>query len=445
MSVWRLVIREILHRRLSFALAVASVFVAVGCLVGAVTLLRAHDLRTDSIIRARIADTAAKVADRQAQADKRAAELEEAYRKIMLKFGYNLLILPVGESAVDYHVQGGPSKYMDEQNVRKLADSRIMTVRHLLPILQQKQVLIFGDKRLEVFLVGTRGEVPIRYRAPKKPLLTAVPPGEMIVGYEVHRELGLKQGDTVKLVDRPFKINKWYPPRGTKDDSSVWIDLAEAQDLLGKPGKINGILAISCICTRAGIEEIKKDIMRILPDTQVRVMTTNAVIRYEARVRAAEEAKAQVQIARRQGLADVERERRARAELRGQIEAFASWIVPIVLVAAALWVALLALGNVRQRRSEIGLLRALGLRTRQIFAVFLARAFLSGLAGTVLGCAAGFAVALAWSRAPGAGDLFDPLTLAGVLLLAPLLSVLGGWMPAMLAAQQDPAPILQEE
>lgn len=445
MTIRRLITREILHRKLSFVLSVVSVVVAVACLVAAVTLLRAYNLRTDQIIQDKIAETEANVRARRAVAETRAAELNEAFRKIMLEFGYSLLILPKEEKLLDYELGASPSSYMPEQSVSILANSKTMTVRHLLPVLQQKQIVIFGDRRREVFLIGVRGEVPLAHRTAKKPLLAVVPPGEIAVGRNVQSELGLKIGDKVKVIDREFKVSRIYEPRGSKDDSSVWIDLKAAQEMLGKEGKISGIFALNCLCTRAGVDAVKKEITRILPDTQVRVKMTDAVIRFESRRRAAYEATAQVALARKQGHADIERERKARGRLKGQIEAFAGWIVPLILIGAAVWMALLAYGNVRQRRCEIGVLRAIGLRSGQIFTVFLAKAVLMGLAGACVGYVAGFLTALAWGQSPPARQIFNPLLPVAVLLLAPVLSCLASWVPAMLAARQDPAVVLAEE
>jgi len=77
--------------------------------------------------------------------------------------------------------------------------------------------------------------------------------------------------------------------------------------------------------------------------------------------------------------------------------------------------------------------------------VFLVRALLTGLAGALIGCAAGFFVASAWREAPAPAEIFNPLLLAGVLLLAPVLSGLASWAPAMIAARQDPAVVLGKE
>lgn len=444
MTLWRLVRREIRHRKLSFALAVVAVMAPVGALVGTVSLLRVHDLRTGEILEAKLARTATAVHARQAEAAQRAAELGEAFRKIMLRFGYNLLILPAEEDIARYQLQRSPSSYMAEETVRTLAESGIMTVRHLLPVLRHKQILIFNDQRCEVFLIGTRGEVPLAHRAPKQPLLAKVPPGKMIIGHEVSRALGLKVGSKAELVGRQFEVTWIYESRGDDDDVSVWLELGDAQELLGKPGKISGIQALSCICPQAELEEIKKQIVRILPGTQVHVSRTEAVVRYEARARAAEEAKTNVRLARLRGQADVERERESRARLRGQVEALGSWLAPVLVVAGAAAIALLTLVNVRERKSEIGILLALGVRSGKVLSAFLAKALLTGLLGALLGYAAGFAAAAAWGPSPALWDIFDPTVLLVVLAATPLLSALACWAPALLAARQDPAVVLRE-
>jgi ABC-type lipoprotein release transport system permease subunit len=127
----------------------------------------------------------------------------------------------------------------------------------------------------------------------------------------------------------------------------------------------------------------------------------------------------------------------------------AAVLVPVVMLGSGIWIGLLALANVRERRGEIGILRALGLRSRQIVFVFLAKAAVIGLAGACLGYLLGRAAAALWRDAPGAPPielaLVDPRLLLLVLVAAPLLAALASWLPAIWAAQQDPAAILREQ
>ena len=86
------------------------------------------------------------------------------------------------------------------------------------------------ERDIDVVLYGTRGEVPVMHRGLKKPMLDAVAPGQMVVGYEVHTKLGLAQGDQVTLMGREFTVSKLHPQRGSTDDVTV---LGRSQDGAG--------------------------------------------------------------------------------------------------------------------------------------------------------------------------------------------------------------------
>ena len=76
--------------------------------------------------------------------------------------------------------------------------------------------------------------------------------------------------------------------------------------------------------------------------------------------------------------------------------------------------------------------------------LFLGKAVILGLMGAVLGYALGFAITVAWNGgALGQSQLFDRWLLLATLLLAPLLSAVASWIPALTAARNDPAVILQ--
>ncbi len=399
MRLPRLVIREIGYRRLNFVLALLSVVVAVGCLVGVLTVLRGHDIRTAATM----------------------AKLEDDIRKEMKRLGFNVRILPKGQNLEDLYARDYASKFMPEEYVHKLANSKIMTIRHLLPSLRQKIEWPEQNGRV-VILVGVRGEVPLIHRTPKSPILHPVPPGSVVVGYLLHKGLGLLQGQTITLMGRRFQVSKLQPQTGTKDDITLWVNLEEAQALLGKKGLINEIMALKCHCAGGTpITKVREEIQRILPDTQVVEFASTALARARARDAAAA----------------------AAAQSRRQLERFASWLVPLVLVASMVWVGFLAFTNVRERLPEIGVMRAIGLRSSQVFLLFISRAIILGFAGAVVGYGAGFFGGVRWTALPGT-ELFDPLVLAAAIAVAPVLSALAAWLPATMAARQDPATILRE-
>ena len=128
------------------------------------------------------------------------------------------------------------------------------------------------------------------HKVPKKPLAQQVSAGEMVVGYELYRSLDLKVGQKVKLLGREFRLVKSHESRGNKDDVTVWINLAEAQELLKKEGLINAILALECTCALGDVAQVRAEITKILPDTQVIERGGRALARAEARVKVEAEA-----------------------------------------------------------------------------------------------------------------------------------------------------------
>src|SRR5690606_23029633 len=119
---------------------------------------------------------------------------------------------------------------------------------------------------------------------------------------------------------------------------------------------------------------------------------------------------------------------------------------------------LLAYANARARQPEIGILRAIGLTGGQIMGAFLGKAVLIGLIGGILGALLGVAVVMSipgamsstadinqqiWSAVASSPTMVTTYLLAP--LVATLLAGLASWVPALLAARQDPALILQGE
>ncbi|HID24727.1 MAG TPA: hypothetical protein EYP14_20330, partial [Planctomycetaceae bacterium] len=260
MSVFHLVLREVAHRKLNFVLALASVAIAVGSFVGAMTLLKADAVCTNRIL-----------AEKQKDVEKAGAELKDAMRKIMKGLGFNIWILPKDQDLSELQLEHTASKTMPEQYAHKLANSRIITINHLLPMITRK-IQWPEQNGFPVVVVGTRGEIPLMHRIPRKPIIDHVPAGTMVIGHLVHKKLGVSVGDEVTLLGRQFTITKVYPERGTVDDSTVWINLKEAQELFGLQNLINAILALECNCAAQDqdrVAGIRAEITSILPGTQV--------------------------------------------------------------------------------------------------------------------------------------------------------------------------------
>ena len=207
------------------------------------------------------------LAKREAAVAEAGAKLEDSMRKITKGLGFNVVIVPQDQDLAEMHLKGTLSKTMQESYVDRLANSKIVTVNHLLPTVVKQ--IEWKEMNISVLLYGTRGEVPIAHRDLKKPLLDAVPAGSMIVGHAIQQKLKLKQGARVKLMDREFEIIKIHDERGSIDDTTIWINLKQAQEMLGMENLIHAIQALECHCAGDRIAMIREEIGKILPGVQV--------------------------------------------------------------------------------------------------------------------------------------------------------------------------------
>jgi hypothetical protein len=421
MTVWQLVFKEIYRRKLNFLSGLLSVIIAIAALISAATSLSIHDLQTREIIEAKKIET-----------ENRMKDLEDDFRVIMKKLGFNLLILPKDQNLADLYADDFASRYMPEEYVTRLAKSKIMTIRHLLPSLQQR--IYWKEGQRKIILIGTRGEVPFLHRDPKEPILIPVPRGAVVVGYELHKSHNLSVGDKIKILGESFTVTKCNEERGNKDDITFWIDLKQAQSMLNRPNQINAILALKCHCAGNEISQVRTDVSKILPETQVIEEASKVVTRAEARDRAAQEAKQAI-----------ESERIHRLQIRNEQEHFAAIYVPSIMGLSVLWIALLFMSNVRDRQSEIGILRATGVKARKILSLFLLKAVVMGLIGALIGIIVGFMISLFLRSVQFNMAYIDWHMILMAVILAPLISVLSSWIPAFIASQQDPAIVLSQE
>ena len=418
MTLLRLVLREIRHRKVNFALSVLGAGVAVAAVLSTIGALRNHDRETESIIGEMEAATQAEM-----------KRLEDEIRKSMKGLGFNIFIFPAGQEMSEVYAEGYASKTMPEEYVTKLAESEVVSVNHLLPSLTQK--LKWQEQERTVILIGVRGEVPIAHRDPKKPLIDPVEQGKLVLGYELHRSLGLKKGDPVTFQGKEFEVADTYAERGSRDDITVWMNLAECQELLGKKGQINSIQALECNCATVDrLGEIRAELSKILPETQIIETQSTALARAEARNQAAETAR--IQIEAKKG----ERER-----LKDGRKKFASILLASAVVVSMVWIGLLTFVNVRERTPEIGILRAVGVKSRTILGAFLTRSLVVGVSGAVFGAliSEGIRILTTGSSVP----IIHPREYLIALVAAPVLACLAAWLPSLAAAQRDPADVLR--
>jgi putative ABC transport system permease protein len=387
LSVIGLILREIRHRLGGFLLASTAVATAGTLFVAAELSLEAHSRET---------------------------------RKVLLGLGRNLRIVHASTTPEELWLDGRVREWLPENALDRLAERQAISYNRLVGKLERR-VSIAGH---EAIITGLSDE-----RFPpgeKRPSLAyRMAPNTVSLGYWIAERLGARKGDSIEILGQPFEVSAVLSSdatigreAGSDQDLRVFCRLDDAQRLLEAPGKLTEIEAIDCILcepwTGDPIAKLREEIESAVPEARVIVRSQIADVR--------------------------SRERRA-------VEGFASAALLFAFAVSALFIGTLAWINARERRTEIGLLRALGKPPVFVFGLILGRALVVGSLGAVIGCIAGCATGLVVSSrvfpeaGPGLTVLDAPLL--ETILGAPLLAVLASAVPAVAASTRDPVESLR--
>jgi hypothetical protein len=426
MSIWTLVIREIAYRKVNFTLGLVGVSAAVGLLVGVLTCLHLHDARSDELVTRKQAETNATM-----------AALRSDVKKAMHRLGYNAIILPKNQSLSDWYTQDYASQTMPESWASRLAGTKNLADR-FLPRLRQR--LMWDERQWTLIVVGVGDEQVLDTSVCEAAtLVDAIPRGSCVVGYELHNALYFQPGEEIAINGRIFRIRKCDEELGSKDDITVWLNLADAQELVGKPNLINEIMFVEHLSVWGNLRKVRRQVADVLPDCQVVEIASETLARAHARIKVAEEAKAAVA-----------REREKRALLRVERTNAMLLLAPLSILVCATWVGLLTYHNVRDRTLEIGSLMAIGFRVGQLRTLVMSKALLLGIAGGFVGFAGGVGAALflGMSDQTNVGSAIGLRIALEYFVVAQAMGIaaclLGTWLPAQAAVATDPAEVLRE-
>ncbi|GAB6862628.1 ABC transporter permease [Haloplanus litoreus] len=128
-----------------------------------------------------------------------------------------------------------------------------------------------------------------------------------------------------------------------------------------------------------------------------------------------------------------------------RITRFVTGVAVIGLVVGAIGIANIMLVSVTERTREIGVMKAVGARNRDVMTLFLVEAGLLGAIGAVLALPLGVAVGYAATRYADVGFALAPAWTATAVVVGVVVGVVAGLYPAWRAARVDPIDALRYE
>ena len=460
MNTFKILWAEIGYRKLNFALSLFAVTVATLLFVAGPMLVKGYSQATEtelSELQGRVAASSERLKDAEEKREAELAELADQTRCVMRDMGFNLAILDRNADTIQFLAAGLPSETIPQELVDRLAEDPGLTmVTHLVATLSGE--IDFGENKVR--LVGYLPETPQSHKpqtafakkmlAKKKPMGYEIAPGTVILGYTLGH--GRKAGETIEVLGREFSIAQILPEKGSREDITIAVHLSEAQGLLKKPGLINEIKALECRCVESALPDIRRQINDILPQVHVIRDTSRADARATQRAMVHQKHNriiASHEEALHERQRTLEETENRREKIQSLMTTLGYIVTPLVVLVCAIWVGLLSLANVRERRTEIGILRALGKGSGTIATLFLGKAVLLGMIGAVAGLALGLALARwlgIWALGVARGEFnVDSVLLLGALIGAPLLSALASYLPTLSALVQDPAVMLRDQ
>ncbi len=342
--------------------------------------------------------------------------------------GTHLLIVLPGR----FETTGGPPPLLGETpRDLTLADatalSRSTAVRRIAPIVVGSAPVSRGALERETTILGTTSDLlPVRQLSMAQG--DFLPPGEgvraaavCVLGAKTRRELFGQQsplGEWLRVGERRFRVIGVLAPKGqsigTDMSDVVIVPVAAAQALFNTESLFRILVQAT---GREAVTRAKTALLAILKERHegeddVTVITQDALLATFDRI------------------------------LRALTLAVAG-IAAISLGVAGILIMNVMLVAVSQRRSEIGLLKALGAPPRQILALFLTESALLSLCGALLGLAVATLGVLTMERFfPDFPLPVPPWAIAAATIVALAAGLIFGVLPARRAARLDPVEAL---
>ncbi len=383
-------------------------------------------------------------------------DIEDKVGREMSSFGANIVLAPKSDS-VPVEIGGMPvgevgnASYLRDEDLEKLKTIFWKNnITGFVPYLYGKAT-INGE---QTTLVGTwfEHEIPTEKGKFSTGVKNLNPwwqvsgdwpqsQGQMLIGSELASRLNLAAGDMVVLAagqaQRDFTVTGLVST-GSFEENQIFIDLAEAQNILGLPGKVEKV-DVSALTKPpdelAHRAQLLGDPKELSSDDYEKWYCSPYIdaITY------------QINEAFPDGIAKpLQRVAAAEGEFLGKLKLLFGLIAGMAAVSSAMGVTATMSATVMERRGEISLMKALGAENSHITSQFLLEATFSGLIAGVLGYGAGVALAaLIGSQVFDSATSFNLVALPFAIMTSIAIALLGSALPARRASRLQPVQALK--
>jgi len=279
---------------------------------------------------------------------------------VMKNMGHNLLIIPTEADARSIYVCLDDQVAFADDTTWRMSRTRNLSSRYYVSVLQAR-VEVDGQELLLTGIepVGSENETP-----EKRNMVLPLAESEARLGNECARMLQKDIGESVQILGKEFRVVEILPPKATLDDCRIYISLSRCQQLLGKEGQINFILAF--LCLHGG------SLDRALMAQEQRLAEIPPGFRQISRM----------DIAQGRQLARVTTQKSLH------------YLLAIVAAATVVVIAVTGLQEVSDRRHETGIMISMGVPHTYIVSLYLVKTLTLALTSSVVGFLLGSALAV---------------------------------------------------
>ncbi len=333
------------------------------------------------------------------------------------QFGANIVMVPKTQNlSLNY---GGIDVGGVNYKVREIDQNSLQSIH---TIKNSKNLSIIAPKILgpvkvnghNVLLMGVIFEQELALKTWWHKTMGSFPktPDQVVLGSRVASFLKVAVGETIHLFETPFTVATVLKPTGGSEDDAIISELAAAQKLLGKQGKLS-MVEISAFCQGCPISEMTLQIAEKFPDAKVTAMK-------------------QAVMSKMQSI--------------DMFKSFSLGVSILVILIGSLLVLVTMMGSVNERTREIGIFRAIGFRRGHVMQIILLEAMLLGIIGGILGFCIGNGIAYGIIPVVMKDGAFAGINVnLGIvsIVMAVALSLLASLYPAFKASNMDPSEALR--